>query len=76
MQGCEKMPKTAPPHTPSGVRKGKFQWMNEESKQRFLEQLSERIAAGYYFSDPIIAKVVDEIAPVIEDSIDDDCNRW
>jgi hypothetical protein len=49
------------------IRSGKFLWMDEDSKRRYLCKLHDRIDKGYYFSDSILTKVVDEIAPVMDD---------
>ena len=48
-------------------RKGQFLWKEPEAQQTYLQIIRKRIADGYYFSDTIFSKVVDEIAPVLED---------
>ena len=55
---------------PSKVRQGRFLWMDEEDRHRYISDLKEKIARGYYFSDTILGKVVEEIAPVIDESIE------
>ncbi len=34
--------------------------------------LKKRIEEGYYFSDKVITRIVDEIAPVLNDCLDRD----
>lgn len=54
------------------IRAGRFLWMEEKEKQRYLEILTKRIENGYFSSDRILAYLVDEIAPVFNDFLDHD----
>jgi hypothetical protein len=43
--------------------------MDEKSRNKYLSVLSKKISEGYFSSEMILTKVVDEIAPVFDDSI-------
>ena len=60
-----------PPSNPS-VKHGRFQWMDKSAKKKFISIIKERIADGYYFSEKVVTQVVDEIAPVINDTVEQD----
>ena len=55
-----------PEHNPN-VRKGRFLWMEAGAREQFLGFLTKRISDGYYSSDRVIAKIVEELAPVLRD---------
>jgi hypothetical protein len=55
---------------PSKIRKGRFLWRPEQEQQRYLATLRTRIRNGSVYSDQIISEIVDELAPVINESID------
>lgn len=52
------------------MRQGKFLWMNEQSKKNYISLVKKRIADGYYFSEKIIIRIVDDIAPVFDDTVE------
>jgi len=52
------------------VRSGKFLWMEDGLKREYLKDLKRRIENGYFFNESIVAKIVDDIAPVMDDCID------
>ncbi len=56
--------------TSNGVRKGRFLWMNSEDQDRYLSELSNKISSDFFFSEQVMAKIVDDIAPVFCDSAD------
>lgn len=56
---------------PSKIRKGRFLWMDEEGRHRYVRKVKERIASGYYFSNTIIGQVVDELAPAMEHALEE-----
>jgi hypothetical protein len=59
------------PHTDSpNIRTGRFLWMDEDGKRTYIKDLRERIEEGYFFSDTIVTKIVDDIAPVMNECID------
>ncbi|MBN1984124.1 MAG: hypothetical protein JW795_21520 [Chitinivibrionales bacterium] len=60
--------KTAPRN--SSLRQGKFQWMDEDSKQKYIEELKKKISDGYFYSERVIGKLVEELAPVFSDSVE------
>jgi hypothetical protein len=43
--------------------------MDEKSRNNYLSALAKKISEGYFSSETILAKVVDEIAPVFDDAI-------
>lgn len=54
------------------IKQGRFQWMDETAKKKFISIIKKRIADGYYFSEKVVTQVVDEIAPVINDTVEQD----
>lgn len=52
---------------PTAVRKGRFLWLEPESRNSYINGLKSRIADGFYFGDTIIACIVDELAPVLNE---------
>jgi hypothetical protein len=57
------------PKVSPNIRTGRFLWMDEKSRNNYLSVLSKKISEGYFSSEMILTKVVDEIAPVFDDSI-------
>jgi hypothetical protein len=55
---------------PSKVRKGRFMWMEPPAQREYLQTLSKKISSGYFYSDKIITEIVEDIAPIIDDSLD------
>ena len=58
-----------PSRNPS-IRQGRFQWMDDTAKKKYISIIKKRISDGYYFSEKVISQVVDEIAPVINDTVE------
>ncbi len=54
------------------IRSGRFLWMDDKSKKRYLTVLNKKIADGFYTSDRILSRIVDEMAPVFNDFLDGD----
>lgn len=54
------------------IRKGKFLWMEPGAKENYIDTLKKKIADGYFYSDKILSKVVDELAPVLNDNVNYD----
>jgi len=54
------------------IRTGRFLWMDEKSRKRYLAALNKKIAEGFFSSDIIITRLVDEMAPVFNDFLDSD----
>jgi hypothetical protein len=50
------------------IRKGRFLWMDPIARRRYIEDLKRRIDSGYFFTDAIAEKVVEELAPVFNDA--------
>lgn len=44
--------------------------MEEGLKKEYLRDLKHRIENGYFFKDIIMTKIVDDIAPVMNDCVD------
>jgi hypothetical protein len=51
------------------LRRGQFLWMEPAAQHRYLQNLRQRIAEGYYNTDRVFAKVAEDISPVLEDII-------
>lgn len=56
----------------TNIRTGRFLWMDEKSQKSYLTALAEKIEKGYFSSDQILLKVVDELAPVFSEHLDAD----
>jgi hypothetical protein len=54
----------------SAVRGGRFLWMDEKAKKRYLAAINKKIAEGFFSSEQIILRIVDEMAPVFNDFLD------
>jgi hypothetical protein len=54
------------------IRQGQFLWMDERTKREYLSILKQRISDGYYFSERVISRIVDELAPVINETVERD----
>jgi len=61
-----------PRSTSPNIRAGRFSWMDEQSKKRYLTALNSKISEGYFSSEKILLKVVDELAPVFSEHLDAD----
>ncbi len=61
-----------PPIDSPNIRKGRFLWMDKHSQGRYLSQLRRKIEAGYFQTEEILDRIVDEIAPAINDSVERD----
>ena len=57
------------PKVSPNIRTGRVLWMDEKSRNNYLSALAKKISEGYFSSEMILAKVVDEIAPVFDDAI-------
>jgi hypothetical protein len=49
------------------IKKGQFLWKDEMSQKKYLTLLKKKIAGGYFYSDRVISRVVEEIAPVFRE---------
>jgi predicted DNA-binding protein (UPF0278 family) len=59
------------PHKESpNIRSGRFLWMEEALRKEYLRDLRRRIEQGYFFKEGIVSKIVDDIAPVMNECID------
>lgn len=54
------------------IRQGQFIWMDDGPRSRYIKDLKEKIRKGFYSSDKVINKIVDEIAPVLNDTLEHD----
>jgi hypothetical protein len=57
---------------PSRVRKGRFLWMEPSAQREYLQSISKKISSGYFYSDKVLGEIVDEIAPVINENLDNE----
>ena len=46
--------------------------MDQKARKRYLAALNKKIAEGYFSSDQILVRLVEEMAPVFNDFLDDD----
>ena len=46
--------------------------MDQKAKKRYLASLNKKIAEGYFSSDQILVRLVEEMAPVFNEFLDDD----
>jgi hypothetical protein len=53
---------------PSNVRQGRFLWMSESARNDYLATLKQKITEGYFFSDPILSRVAEDLAPLYAES--------
>ncbi len=61
------------PHKESpNIRTGRFLWMETSDRKRYLSDLRNRIDRGFFFREEIVVKIVDDIAPVINDFVESD----
>jgi hypothetical protein len=51
------------------LRRGQFIWRDEASQKRYVESITGRIQAGYYSSDKVLSKIVEELAPALSESV-------
>ncbi|NLD99628.1 MAG: hypothetical protein GX640_07115 [Fibrobacter sp.] len=56
----------------SHSRRGQFLWMNGPDKERYLRCLKKKISEGYFNSELILNKIVEEIAPVLAETVSDE----
>ncbi len=55
----------------TGKRMGKFLWReNPADQEEYLKKLKEQISSGYYSSDKVIASIVDDLAPLMSETVD------
>lgn len=50
-------------------KRGRFLWMESSAKEEYIASLKKKIESGYYFSESILVKIVDELAPVISETV-------
>jgi len=53
----------------ANTRKGQFLWMEETDRESYVSILKKKITEGYFNSDAILMKIVEELAPVMADTI-------
>jgi hypothetical protein len=52
------------------IKKGQFLWKDETSRKKYLIVLKKKIADGYFNSDRVISRIVEEIAPVFREIVE------
>lgn len=60
------MEKMEPHQKNSANRRGQFLWMDPEDQHAYLNILKHRISEGYYFTERVFTRIVDDIAPILE----------
>ncbi len=53
----------------NSIKRGRFLWMESSAKEEYIASLKKKIESGYFFSEPILAKIVDELAPVMSETV-------
>lgn len=51
----------------SHIKKGQFLWKDEKSQKKYLALLKDKIANEYFYSDRVISRIVEQIAPVFSE---------
>lgn len=51
------------------IKRGRFLWMESSAKEEYVASLKKKIESGYYFSESILVKIVDELAPVMSETV-------
>lgn len=51
------------------IRQGKFLWRDDASKTAYLQNLKKKIADGFYTSEDVIGRIVEDIAPIYNDNV-------
>lgn len=54
------------------LRQGQFIWMEEGARNRYIADLKRKIKNGFYSSEKVLSKIVEEIAPVVDDTLEHD----
>lgn len=54
------------------IKTGRFLWMQEKSRKQYLAALNKKISEGYYSSENTLSKVVDELAPIFNENVNND----
>ncbi len=52
------------------LRQGQFLWRDKDSQAEYVTRLKAKIANGFYFSDQVMGKIVDEMAPVFAEDVE------
>lgn len=53
----------------SSIKRGRFLWMESLAKEEYVASLKIKIESDYYFSESVLTKIVDELAPVISEIV-------
>ena len=49
---------------PSNVRQGRFLWMSDTAQHDYLATLKRKISEGYFFSEAILSRIAEDLAPM------------
>jgi hypothetical protein len=60
------------PERPTKTRQGRFLWMPENNRTDYLVLLRRKIEQGYFFTEPVLTRLVEELAPTYSESVNDD----
>ena len=52
------------------LRQGQFLWREKDAQAEYVTRLKLKIANGFYFSDKVIGRIVDDMAPVFSEDSD------
>ncbi|MDR0304744.1 MAG: hypothetical protein LBH98_08280 [Chitinispirillales bacterium] len=53
----------------TGKRLGKFLWKDKTEQEKFLFDYRKKIAGGFYSSELVLISILDEISPVLSESV-------
>lgn len=53
----------------NSIKKGRFLWMESPAQEKYVASLKKKIDSGYYFSESILVKIADELAPVMSEIV-------
>jgi hypothetical protein len=60
------------PERPTKTRQGRFLWMPETLRSDYLVLLRRKIDQGYFFTEPVLTSLVEDLAPTYSDSVNDE----
>ena len=53
----------------TGKRLGKFLWLKKAEQSDYISECRKRISQGFYSSDMVLFSILDEVSPILSESI-------
>jgi len=50
--------------------KGRFLWRDTKYQHCYVQELKQKISIGFFYSDEVLQKIVDQLAPAINESVE------